>query len=135
MDHPIFSFLFYTKCVIVKLSDKESACQWRRWGFNPWVRKIPWRRKWQPSPVFLPGKSHGQRSLAGYNPWCCKESDWVHIHTHTHRDKHTNVDYGKFKLIYSLVALVQNVYGKCYLKQWNQNFLCFTLTALKKRIS
>ena len=39
-----------------------------RCGFNPWVRKISWRRKWQPTPVFLPGKSHGQRSLAGYSP-------------------------------------------------------------------
>ena len=40
-----------------------------------WVGKTPWRRKWQPTPVFLPGKSHGQRSLAGYGPWGCKESD------------------------------------------------------------
>ena len=44
-------------------------------GFYLWVRKIPWRRKWQPTPVFLPGKSHGQRSLAGYSPWGHKESD------------------------------------------------------------
>ena len=44
-------------------------------GFNPWVRKISWRRKWQPSPVFLPGKSHGQRSLVGYSPWGRKEWD------------------------------------------------------------
>ena len=46
-------------------------------GFDPRVRKIPWRRKWQPTPVFLAGKSHGQRSLAGYSPWqaMCKESD------------------------------------------------------------
>ena len=43
--------------------------------FDPWVGKIPWVRKWQPPPVFLPGKSHGQRSLAGYSPWGCKESD------------------------------------------------------------
>ena len=54
---------------------KEPACQCRRLGFNPWVRKTPWRRKWQPTPVFLPGKSHGQRSLAGYSAWCHKESD------------------------------------------------------------
>ena len=40
-----------------------------------WVQKIPWRRKWQPTPVFLPGESHGQRSLAGYSPWGCKELD------------------------------------------------------------
>ena len=43
--------------------------------FNPWLRKIPWRRKWQPTPVSLPGKSHGQRSLLGYRPWEHKESD------------------------------------------------------------
>ena len=38
-------------------------------GFDPWVGKIPWRRKWQPVPILLPGKSHGQRILAGYSPW------------------------------------------------------------------
>jgi len=41
--------------------------------FDPWVRKIPWRRKWQPTPVFLPGESHEQRSLVGYSPQGCKE--------------------------------------------------------------
>ena len=68
--------------------DKESTCQWRRsrrCRFDPWVEKIPWRRKWQPTPVFLPGKSQGQRSLAGYGSWDHKESDmtWVRAHTHT----------------------------------------------------
>ena len=43
--------------------------------FEPWVRKIPWRRQWQPTPVFLPGESHGERSLASYSPWGGKESD------------------------------------------------------------
>jgi len=43
--------------------------------FDPWVGKIPWRRKWQPTPVFLPWKSHRQRSLVGYSPWGGKESD------------------------------------------------------------
>ena len=50
---------------------KESACHCRklqRCRFTPWVRKIPWRREWQPTPVFFPGKSHGQRSLASYSP-------------------------------------------------------------------
>jgi len=42
--------------------------------FDPWARKILWKRKWQPSPVFLPGKLFGQRNLAGYSPWCHKES-------------------------------------------------------------
>ena len=52
------------------LSGKESPCQCRRQkhGFEPWVRKSPWRRKWQSTPVFLPGEPHGQRSLVGYSP-------------------------------------------------------------------
>ena len=57
------------------LSGKESARQCRRHKrcrFDPWVRNIPWRRKWQPSPLFLPGKSHGQRSLVVYSLWCGK---------------------------------------------------------------
>ena len=57
---------------------KESACQCRsclRQEINPWVRKIPWRRAWQPTPVFLPGESHAQRGLVGYTPWGCKELD------------------------------------------------------------
>ena len=44
-------------------------------GFNPWAGKILWRRKWQPTPVLLPGKSHGRRSVVGYSPWGRKESD------------------------------------------------------------
>ena len=78
---------------------KESACQCRthkRHEFSPWVRKIPWRRKRRPTPVFLPGKSCGQRSLVGYSPWSCRGLDKteqlsvrVHIHTHTHTHTHT----------------------------------------------
>ena len=48
-----------------------------------WVRKIPWRRAWQPTPVLLPGESHGQRRLAGYSPWGHKESDTTRLLTHT----------------------------------------------------
>ena len=51
------------------LSDKEPTCQRRRRGFNPWMGKIPRRRKWQSAPVFLSGRSHGQRNLVGYSPW------------------------------------------------------------------
>ena len=50
------------------LNGKESICQCRRPRFDSWVGKIPWISKWQPIPVFLPGKSHGQRSLGGYSP-------------------------------------------------------------------
>ena len=51
-----------------QLSGKESTCNTGD-GFNPWVGKIPWKSKWQPTPAFLPGKFHGQRSLAGYSLW------------------------------------------------------------------
>ena len=51
------------------LSGKESTCQCKRHSFNPWVGKIPWRRKWQPTSTYLPGKSHGQRNPVGYSPW------------------------------------------------------------------
>ena len=47
----------------------------RRAGFNPWAGKVPWKRAQQPTPVFLPGESHGQRSLVGYRPWSRKDSD------------------------------------------------------------
>ena len=67
-----------------RLSSKEPTCQCRRCRFNPWVGKIPWRKKWQPTPVFLPGKSHGQRSLAGYSPRGRKESDTTE-HTHVQK--------------------------------------------------
>ena len=62
--------------------------EWGRPGFDPWVGKIPWRRKWQPTPVPLPGESHGGRSLVGYSPWCHKESDTterLHFHFQTYR--------------------------------------------------
>ena len=49
--------------------------QHRRPMFNPWVGKIPWRREWWPTPVFLPGKFYGKRSLVGYSSCGCKESD------------------------------------------------------------
>ena len=48
-----------------------------RHRFDAWVGKIPWRRKWQPTPVFLPGKSHGQRNLAGYSPYVSTELDTI----------------------------------------------------------
>ena len=51
------------------------CCSWP--GFNPWVEEIPWRRERQPTPVFLPGESHRQRSLVGYSPWGLKELDMI----------------------------------------------------------
>ena len=68
-------------------SGKESANagKAREHRFSPWVWKIPWRRKQQSTPVFLPGESHGQRSLVGYSPWGHKEQDMTEqLSTHTH---------------------------------------------------
>ena len=59
-------------------SGKEPTYQCRRWkrcGFDPWAGTIPWKRAWQPTPVFLPGESHGQRNLVGSSPWGCKDSE------------------------------------------------------------
>ena len=73
--HSAAQFVKSFPCVSVS---KESACQCRRFKrcrFNSWVRKIPWRRAWQPTLVFLLGESHGQRSPVGYSPWSHKELD------------------------------------------------------------
>jgi hypothetical protein len=72
---------FVTHCGLCRwLSGKESTCQCRRhrrFGFDLWFGKIPWSRKWQPIPVFLVGKSHGQRSLVGSSPCGCKRWVWL----------------------------------------------------------
>ena len=74
-------------CIVIVLSissevrrEARPSLQCRRPGYDSWVGEIPWRRKCQPSPVFLPGESHGQRSLAGYSPWGHKElgtTEWL----------------------------------------------------------
>jgi len=84
--NPISSVVFSQVGLPRWLSGKESACQCKRLRFDPWIRKMPWRRKWQPTPVFLAGKSHGQRTLVGYSPPGCKRAghDWVTEHACTH---------------------------------------------------
>ena len=77
-------------------SGKELACQCRRCKshrYNPWVRKIPWRRAWQSNPVFMNGDSHGQRSLVGYSPQGLMESDMTKETpcTHSHNHHHTSL--------------------------------------------
>ena len=66
----------------------------RKPRFYPWVGKIPWRRKWQPIPEFLPGEFHGQTSLVSYSPGGCKESDMSERLTHTHMHTHTETIIG-----------------------------------------
>ena len=82
--------------VVKNLPDNAGDSQLVR--FDPWIRKIHWRRKWQSTPVFLPGKFHGHRSLVDFSPWGHKESDktehtcgraCAHTHTHTHPNPYT----------------------------------------------
>ena len=70
---------------------KAGRCKKR--GFDPWVEKIPWRRAWQRTPVFLPGESHGQGSLAGYSPWGCRvRHDWSNL-ARTHGSEKAVADF------------------------------------------
>ena len=74
--------------IILRGFPVDSCLQWGRRDFDLWVGMIPLRRKWQPTPVFLPGMFHGQRSLGSYSLWSPKESDTTerltHMHTHIH---------------------------------------------------
>ena len=82
----------------VALMEKEPACQCRRHKrcrFDRWVRKIPWRRAWQPTPVRLPGESHGWRSLEGYSSRGCKKSDRTKVTLHAHKHMYTQERSGK----------------------------------------
>ena len=63
------SYQIIHKCLPWWLRWKRICFQCRGPGVNPWIRKIPWRKKWLPTPVFLPGKVHGQRCLVGYSLW------------------------------------------------------------------
>ena len=77
--------------VVKNLPTNAGWC--KRHRLDPWLRKIPWSKKWQTAPVFLPGKSHGQRSLMGYSLWGGKELDVAeHLHAHvcTHTRTHTH---------------------------------------------
>ena len=71
------------------LSGEESTCNARDPGSIPGSERFPWSRKWQPTPIFLPGESHEQRRLAGYSPQGCKELDMTEqLSTHTHTERH-----------------------------------------------
>ena len=64
---------FYWASLVAQMV--KCCLQRERPRFDPWVGRMPWRRKWQPTPALLPGKSYERRSLIGYSPWGCKESD------------------------------------------------------------
>ena len=104
-------------------SGKESACQCRRHRkcrFTPWVGKIPWSRKWQPTPVCLSGEFCGQGSLASYSPWGCKESDTTEQRTLS------LCSYCMFPVTY-LLGRYLLIFFFTY---WSINLLLFDITAL-----
>ena len=76
--------IYFTEGIPHGSHGKASACQCGRPGFDPWVGKIPWRREWQPTPIFLTREIHEQRRQAGYSPWGRKELDTTEQLTHTH---------------------------------------------------
>ena len=72
------------------LSGKESFCQCRRLGLDPWDREIPWRRNWQHTPASLPGKSHGQKSLVGYSARGRRELDMTeHLNNNNRKEQYS----------------------------------------------
>ena len=99
-------------------SGKEPACKCRRQkrhGFEPWVRKSPWRRAWQPTPVFLPWESHGQRSLVGFGAWGCKVLDTTGVTWHAHTHPYIYILYfsRQSNLLFSMVTLGMSPLWEC----------------------
>ena len=74
-----FNSIQYNLFCLFDISPKKSICKCKKCRFDHWVGKIPWKRKQQPTPVFLPGKSHGQKRLVGYGPWVYKELDTTEL--------------------------------------------------------
>ena len=92
-------------------SGKEPACQCRRCAFDPWIGKIPWRRAWQPTVLFLPGKSYGQRSLVVNSPQSCVESDMTEASQHKQIQCQTRLI---LLLIINLIYFLQFSSNKAY---------------------
>ena len=97
---------------------KEPVCQCvrhRKQEFSPWVRKIPWRRAWQLTPVCLPRESHGQRSLADYSLWDLKVSDTTEATKHVHQLLHlpTHIKKGGFWCqAFPKLCILYDIHGK-----------------------
>ena len=111
-------------------ADKETSCQCKIHRFSPWVRKFTCRRKWQPAPVFFPGKFQVQRSLVGYSPWGHKESEWLSMHTHAQAHILTN-DYLILILIFTslIMSYIEDLFMcllTIYTSFWRDVYLGFS---------
>ena len=91
-----FIYLCFVQMAPVVKNLPAKARRLKRHGFDPWVGKIPWRKTWQPTPVFLPGKSLGQKSLVGCSSWDHKS--WPQLNDYHHHHHHHNI-WGKYCLL------------------------------------
>ena len=114
-------FFFMSQTILSKINSPED---WQnlyrvKHRFNPWVGNIPWRRKWWPTPVFLPGESHGQRSPVSYSAWECRESwAWLKWLSMSMYRVNNNKEYHLLS-IYTVTATET---------QWHRNFYYLYLT-------
>ena len=107
---------------------KNPPCQCRRCKrlrFDPWVKKIPWRRAWQSTPAFLPGESQGQRSLACYSSWGCKELDTNEApeHARMHKSLHSRATPEKHLVPFCWTQALQIPYKAEKMISWTQMLL------------
>ena len=110
-----------------QVKDLPAVQETRRCGFDPWVGKIPWRRKWQPTPAFLPGKSLGQKSQMGDGPWGHKRNTTEQINKNNKASLET---FFQFQFLYSLEFNLGSKDKPCSLKMRVSNELWFTLRLL-----
>ena len=110
------------------LSGKKSVCQCKRHRFDPWVGKIPLRGKRQPIPVFLPGKSHGRRSLAGYSAWGCKRVGHGRATTTLYQEFGVSWQ-GSSGSVSPEVAVTLSPASACNIHSWYGNLPCRWLEA------
>ena len=97
-------------------------------GFDPWVGKIPWRRTWQPTPVSLPGESHGQRSLAGYSPWGRTQSDKTE-RTCIHIDQSLSLKHSQMES-----SCLQSTIVGSHLRSWLRDSFSMQVLLLSSRL-
>ena len=99
---------------------EESTSQFRRFRFNPWVGKISWRRKWQPTPVFLPGKSQAEESDVGCSPWDHKQSDTTsQLNKNIAADKSLSINSNTFLATLFVLHMKTLIWEKCLGAWWN----------------
>ena len=114
------------------LGGKEATCQCKRPGFDPWVRKIPWRRKWQATPVSLPGESHQEGSLVGYSPQGRKELDMTKQLKNSNCSVHSHI---KIYLAIKKIQLIDPVRTMVLLKSLKMHHINEPLIKFFKKAS